>query len=296
MFADLHTHTHFSDGTFSPEELAARAKAAGLAAIALTDHDTVEGCGRMTEACAKEELEFIPGAELTAELRGHEVHILGYWLDASSPLLQSRLAGFQAVRTNRIHDMVHRLNQRGIPLTAESVLALANCNAPGRPHLARALVEGGHCKDFDDAFERFLKKGRPAWVPKAKMDASTAIDLIHGVGGVAVLAHPALYRADRLIPDAVAAGLDGIECWHTKHNPETSAHYARMASELSLVATGGSDCHGMSKGQPLIGRVKLPYSQVEQLKQRRPAAASAPAPEASPMPAPPTVPGSVPVG
>lgn len=272
MFADLHTHTHFSDGTFSPEELAERAQGAGLSAVALTDHDTVEGCERMAAACAKHELEFIPGSELTAELQGHELHILGYWLDAGSPLLQSRLAGFQAVRTNRIHDMVHRLNLRGIPLTAESVFALANCSSPGRPHLARALVQGGHCKDFDDAFERFLKKGRAAWVPKAKMEAATAIELIHAVGGVAVLAHPGLYHADKLIPEAAAAGLDGLECWHTKHNTETSARYVQLAADLGLVATGGSDCHGLSKGQPLIGGVKLPYAHVEQLQARRPAA------------------------
>lgn len=276
MLADLHTHTHFSDGTYSPEELADRAVEVGLGAIALTDHDSVEGCARMAAACARNGLEFVPGAEFTAELHGQEVHILGYWLDTSSALLQSRLTGFQAVRTSRIRDMVRRLNQRGISLTAEDVFALANCSAPGRPHIARALVQGGHCKDFDDAFERFLKKGRPAWVPKAKMDAAGAIALIHAVGGVAVLAHPVLYHADKLIPEAVAAGLDGIECWHSKHTPETSAHYVAMTAGFGLVATGGSDCHGMNKGQPLIGRVKIPYEQVEQLKARRPSPTSAP--------------------
>lgn len=276
MFADLHTHTHFSDGTYSPEELATRACEVGLGAIALTDHDSVEGCDRMAVACAQRELEFVPGAEFTAELRGQEIHILGYWLDTTSALLQSRLAGFQAVRTSRIRDMVHRLNQRGIPLTADSVLELANCRAPGRPHIARALVQGGHCKDFDDAFERFLKKGRPGWVAKAKMEAVTAIELIHSVGGVAVLAHPALYRSDKLIPEVVAAGLDGIECWHSKHTPEISEHYTAMTAGYGLVATGGSDCHGMNKGQPLIGRVKIPYEQVEQLKARRPAPAAPP--------------------
>lgn len=270
MFADLHLHTHFSDGTFSPEELAARAVAAGLSTIALTDHDSVEGCGRMAAACAAHGLEFVPGAELTAELGGREIHILGYWLDTASPVLESRLAGFQAVRTSRIHDMVHKLNQRGVAVTAESVFALANCRSPGRPHLARALVQGGFCQNFDEAFERFLKKGRAAWAPKAKMEAAGAIALIHAVGGVAVLAHPGLYHADKLIPDAVAAGLDGIECWHSKHSEETSAHYERLTAEYGLVATGGSDCHGMSKGQPLIGRVKVPVAQVEQLRLRRP--------------------------
>ena len=270
MFADLHLHTYFSDGTYSPEELAGHARSHGLSAVALTDHDTVEGCDRMAVACQQNGLEFIPGSEFTAEILGQEIHILGYWLDTQSPLLLSRLSGFQAVRTNRIRDMVHRLNLRGIPITAESVLELANCHSPGRPHIARALVQGGYCKDFDEAFERFLKKGRPAWVPKTKMDATVAIELIHGVGGVAVLAHPGLYHADKLIPDIVAAGLDGIECWHSRHNAEASAHYERMTAGFGLVATGGSDCHGMNKGEPLIGRIKLPYAQVELLRQRRP--------------------------
>jgi predicted metal-dependent phosphoesterase TrpH len=273
MFADLHLHTTFSDGTFTPEELAARAHEHQFQAVALTDHDSLEGCPRMASACAAHGIEFIPGAELTAEHKGQEVHILGYWLDAGSPALQSRLAGFQAVRSQRIRDMVYRLNQRGIALTAESVFEIAQCHSPGRPHVARALVQGGFCKTYDDAFERFLKKGRPGWVSKAKMESTTAIALIHAAGGVAVLAHPGLYRRDSIIPELAQQGLDGLECWHTKHNAEVSAGYAETAAELNLVATGGSDCHGMSKGQPLIGRVKLPYEQVTQLKDRRPVGA-----------------------
>jgi predicted metal-dependent phosphoesterase TrpH len=275
MFADLHLHTFFSDGTFSPEELATRAHAEGLHAIALTDHDSIDGCARMEVACVERGIEFIPGAELTAEHRDREVHILGYWLDTTSPPLLSRLSGFQAVRSNRIRDMVHRLNERGIPLTAEAVFAIANCQSPGRPHVARALVEGGFCRDYDEAFEKYLKKGRPGWVPKARMDVATAIGIIHAAGGVAVLAHPGLYRADFIIPELAAAGLDGLECWHTKHFGGTSASYERMAGQLGLVATGGSDCHGMAKGEPLIGRIRLPYAQVIALKARRPLAQAA---------------------
>ena len=275
--ADLHLHTFFSDGTYTPEELAAHASAQGLSAVALTDHDTVDGCPRMAAACAANGLEFIPGAELTSEYKGKEFHILGYWLDTAAPALLSRLSGFQAVRTSRIRDMVQRLNQRGIPLTAEAVFAIANCRAPGRPHVARALVEGGHCATYDEAFERFLKKGRPGWVPKAKMEAATTIELIHAAGGAAVLAHPGLYHADRLIPELAAAGLDGLECWHTRHAADASASYARVAAELGLVATGGSDCHGMAKGEPLIGRVRLPYRQVTALYARRAVPALPPA-------------------
>jgi predicted metal-dependent phosphoesterase TrpH len=269
--ADLHLHTHFSDGTYSPEELAGHAQDHHLAAIALTDHDTVEGCPRMQAACETRGIEFIPGAELTADVNGQEVHILGYWLDTTSAPLLSELLRFQTVRQQRIHEMVARLNSAGFALRVEDVLAAANCSAPGRPHMARALVDAGHANDYDHAFDRFLKKGRVGWVPKARMSATDAVRLIHDARGVAVLAHPGLYRNDGLIPHLVQAGMDGIECWHTRHSPGACEHYARVAAQNNLVATGGSDCHGMAKGEPLIGSIHLPYSQVEALQARRPA-------------------------
>lgn len=269
MYADLHLHSHFSDGTFTPEQICIQAKRHGLSTVALTDHDTLEGCDRMAAACDLGGLEFIPGTELTAEHRGKEVHILGYWIDGDSPALASRLAGFQAVRVNRIRDMVHRLNERGVPLEAETVFKLANCHSPGRPHVARALVQEGFCKDFDDAFDRYLKKGRPAWVPKTRMDSIEAIGLIHGAGGVAVLAHPGLYKDDELIPEIAAEGIDGLECWHTKHSPDSAQRYEGLANSLGIVPTGGSDCHGLAKGQPLIGRIKVPYANVSTLKETR---------------------------
>jgi 3',5'-nucleoside bisphosphate phosphatase len=273
--ADLHLHTHFSDGTFTPEELAGRAAALGLAAVALTDHDTLEGCPRMAAACAAPGLEFIPGTELTAETEGQEVHVLGYWLDAAEPVLAGRLLHFQQVRQRRIHDMVARLNEHGVGLRLEAVLALANCHSPGRPHVARALVDAGYARDFDHAFERHLKRGRPGFVPKARMEAAEAIALIHGAGGAAVLAHPGLYRNGAILPRLAALGLDGVECWHTKHSAELAADFARRAAELGLVATGGSDCHGLAKGEALIGRVRLPYANVVALAARRPTTATA---------------------
>jgi predicted metal-dependent phosphoesterase TrpH len=132
--------------------------------------------------------------------------------------------------------------------------------------VARALVQAGFCTSLEEAFERFLKVGRPAWVPKSRIHAREAIGLIHQAGGVAVLAHPGLNRNDQVIPALVEAGLDGIECFHSKHPPALSRHYLTMAGELHLLVTGGSDCHGMNKGKPLIGSVKLPRVHVELLK------------------------------
>src|SRR5882724_3623203 len=268
MFADLHLHTNFSDGTYSPEELVGHARRNSLAAIALTDHDTVEGCTAAALACAEAEMEFIPGTELTAEQDGNELHILGYFIDTQNQRFLSEIAKFQLVRQNRIREMVARLNQVNVPLTAEAVFTLANCRAPGRPHVARALVEAGLCHNLDEAFERFLKKNRPAFVPKFKMSAADAIELIHQASGLAVMAHPGLNRTDQVIPGMVEAGLDGIECFHTKHSAATAQHYLELAERFHLLVTGGSDCHGLSKGKPLIGTVKLPYEHVESLKMK----------------------------
>jgi predicted metal-dependent phosphoesterase TrpH len=268
MFADLHLHTSFSDGTYSPEELAAHAKQHGLAVVALTDHDTVEGCARMAVACEKENIEFVPGSELTAELNGNELHLIGYFIDIYNERLLAEMAKFQSVRQNRIREMVARLNKLNIPLEADAVFAIANCQSPGRPHVGRALVQAGFCATLDEAFERYLKKHRPAWVPKFKISALDAIELIHQAGGVAVMAHPGLNRTDDIIPQLVRQGLDGLECYHTKHPPATSEHYLALACRHQLLVTGGSDCHGMNKGKPLIGTIKLPYEHVRELKSR----------------------------
>ena len=267
-FADLHLHTQFSDGTFTPEELVWHAQKNGLACIALTDHDTVEGCARTAAACAAVKMDFIPGAELTAEHEDIEVHILGYFLNIADEKFLARIATFQAVRQNRILEMFAALNKLGIPLQAEAVFALANCKSPGRPHVARALVKEKLITNLDEAFDKYLKKGRPAWVPKSKMSALEAVELIHGAGGLAVIAHPGLNRTDDIIPDLVDAGMDGIECFHTKHSTVMSERYLEFADKYHLLVTGGSDCHGFSKSRPLIGTVKLPYDHVERLKIR----------------------------
>jgi hypothetical protein len=268
-FADLHLHTLFSDGTFTPEELAERGARLGLVAMSLTDHDTIEGCPRMARACESFGVEFIPGTELTSEFDANEVHLLGYFLDPENPKLLAEIKIFQAVRQNRVHEMVGRLNRLNIPLRAETVFELANCRSPGRPHVGRALVQEGFCESLDEAFDRYLKKNRPAWVPKHRISALESIELIHQAGGLAVMAHPGLNHNDKIIPPLAAQGLDGLECFHTKHSPALSEHYLALAQRLNLLVTGGSDCHGFSKGKPLIGGVKLPAFYLENLKEAR---------------------------
>src|SRR6185503_12935193 len=203
-----------------------------------------------------------------AEHDGNEIHILAYGVDTRNTTLLAEIGRFQAVRQNRIREMVARLNELEIPLEAAAVFALANCRSPGRPHVARALVNAGLVGSLDEAFERFLKKNRPAWVPKMKMSALTGIELIHNAGGLAVMAHPGLNRTDSVIPGLVDAGLDGIECYHTKHSPATVEHYLDIAARHRLLVTGGSDCHGLSKGKPLIGTVRLPGEYLMKLKAR----------------------------
>jgi predicted metal-dependent phosphoesterase TrpH len=265
--ADLHLHSLHSDGTFSPEELVRRAHEAGLSAIALTDHDTMDGCPAAAIAAAGIGIEFVPATELTAEINAAEIHLLAFGPDVRHPGLFSALTRFQAVRQERVAEMVRRINALGVPLELERVHHIARCKSPGRPHVARALVESGICSTVDEAFERFLKRDRPGWAPKFRIDAAEAIQLVHDAGGVAVLAHPGLTRIDPLIPDLVDAGLDGIECWHTRHSAPVAEYYQSVAARFGLLTTGGSDCHGFAKGEPLIGSVRVASRHLRALQQ-----------------------------
>ena len=268
---DLHLHTYYSDGTFTPEQVAKAAKEMKLAAISLTDHDTIEGCDRLAKACDERNIEFIPGTELSVDIEGNEMHLLGYFLDTQNERLITETTKYQQNRTNRVHGLVDQLNELGIALDADAVFDLAKCKAPGRPHVARALVKHGFCGSVDEAFSRFLRRGATAWVPKTNVDYREGIELIHQAGGLAVMAHPGLNKIDHLIPDLVKAGLDGLECWHTRHPKSTAKRYREMAERYGLIITGGSDCHGAGRGHPLIGTVRVPYEILEKMKSRLPA-------------------------
>jgi predicted metal-dependent phosphoesterase TrpH len=196
--------------------------------------------------------------------------MLGYFLEVENPKLLEEMHRFQEGRTERIKEIVSRLRRLNIPLQEEDVFGLAQCKSPGRPHVARALIQRKVCANLDEAFERFLKKNRPGWVPKQKIPAPDALELIHQAGGLAVLAHPGLARSEEAIPALIEAGLDGIECFHSRHSPSSSEYYVSVAEKHDLLITGGSDCHGMNKGKPLIGSIKLPYEYVRLIKERLP--------------------------
>ena len=268
---DLHLHTYYSDGTFTPEQVAKAAEEMKLAAISLTDHDTIEGCDRLAKACDERNIEFIPGTELSVDIEGNEMHLLGYFLDTQNERLITETTNYQQNRTIRVHGLVDQLNELGIELDADDVFDLAKCKAPGRPHVARALVKHGFCGSVDEAFSRFLRRGATAWVPKTNVDYREGIELIHQAGGLAVMAHPGLNKIDHLIPDLVKADLDGLECWHTRHPKSTAKRYREMAERYGLIITGGSDCHGAGRGHPLIGTVRVPYEILEKMKSRLPA-------------------------
>jgi predicted metal-dependent phosphoesterase TrpH len=262
---DLHAHSHFSDGTLSPAALVARAIERRLAALSITDHDSLEALEPARDA-AGTGLELIPGIELSSSLGGFELHILGYYPDPTHEGLRVRLEAFRRDRLNRIHAMVERLAQLGIGIDADEVVELAGPGVVGRPHVAVALVRAGHAESIDDAFKRYLGRLGVAYIPRPAFRPEEAIDLVHDAGGLSVLAHPGPALADTVVEQLVAVGLRGIEVWHPQHGSATIRRYRELARKLDLLETGGSDFHGPNRGADL-GEIPVPASVVTRLKE-----------------------------
>jgi predicted metal-dependent phosphoesterase TrpH len=243
---DLHTHTTASDGRCTPEELVARAAACGVTILGVSDHDTVAGCPLAAAACARAQIRFVPGIEITAMAEGVDVHVLGYFIDIEWEPLAVFLREQRQSRITRLREMIDRLARHGIVLDADAILApgLDDSNkAAGRPWIARALVAGGHVPNVAEAFNRWLARDRPAFVPRQGASPEAVFGCIHDAGGIASLAHPVLLKHDEWIPGYAAAGLDAIEVFHSDHNEATTAHYLQMARALNLGVSGGSDYH-----------------------------------------------------
>jgi len=268
---DLHTHSTASDGLLTPAQLVALAIERGLRVLALTDHDSVAGLPEAGAAAVAAGLHFIPGVELSTHVEAGEVHILGYFIDPTEPTLSAALAQLRNARQGRATTMVERLTAAGAPIALERILAFAAGGSIGRPHVARALVEAGHATSINDAFERWLVRGRAGYVDRFRLTPPAAVRLIRAARGVPVLAHPhSADNLDTLLPELVPAGLAGIECYYGDYDDLRKREYLALAGRYGLVATGGTDFHGtgVAHRRPL-GGVWLPPETVANLNARR---------------------------
>ena len=265
---DLHLHSTCSDGTSTPREMVRRAADAGLSVISLTDHDSTEGISAAQAEGERLGVEVVPGTELSAQCDGTDVHILGYFIEPHNPDLIACLDTYRQARLQRAQRVVIKLNRLGLRVSMEQVLARAGSGAIGRPHIADVMVEEGLVFSVDEAFHKYLGYSKPAYQSKYSLSPSQAIQVIRAAGGLACLAHPGLYRRDDLISGMVSEGLDGIEVRHTKHNASHVARYSRIARQHNLLCTGGSDCHGDGRGDPVIGSVDVPISYFEAMRER----------------------------
>lgn len=276
--ADLHMHSTASDGGYSPSELLLKCKEAGLSIISLTDHDTTEGIKEATELGKTLGITVIPGVELSTKHRNKSVHMLGYQFDIDHPILQKELQAERQMRLERLYQMVARLNKVNVSITAEECLRHAKEGNVGRPHVAKVLVEKGYVQDVNEAFEKYLKTGRPGYVEKEKeWTPKEAIDLIHKAGGLAIVAHPVYYNLDEEIEKwIINDALDGVEVYHRDHDSDTVRHYEHLVAQWEKKAnrhiyrTGGSDFHHETYGrnsEPL-GKTTIPLPLAEKILQK----------------------------
>ncbi len=268
-FADLHTHTLFSDGTYTPEALVEKAGKAGLSCISVADHDTAAGIGRAMAAAEGAGIELIPGIEMTAEYCGREVHMLGYFIDSRNKALNENLTLLRERRVERIYKMLEKLKGMGIKLKAEAIFDLAVYGTIGRLHVARALVSQGFVSSTSEAFNRIIGDDCPAYVLGFKLLPQEAVKLIRGAGGIPVLAHPFTLRDDSLIGGLIKCGVMGLEVYYPEHTCAQRDKYIKIAQQNNLLLTGGSDFHGDAKPKSELGSCKIPYDLVEKLKTAR---------------------------
>lgn len=273
VYADLHSHTLSSDGMQPAAENVRLAVAAGLGAIAITDHDTVAGLQEAIAAGEQYGIQVVPGVEISTIAGGEDIHVLGYWMDYENEQFLERLANLRGVRDKRNEMMLEKLNELGVPLTMDEVRASLQASKKvdetlGRPHIADAMLRKGHVGSIAEAFDRFLGKEGAAYVNPPRIEPATAIEWILDAGGVPVLAHPGLYGQDQLIGELVESGLAGIEVYHADHTVEQEQHYLSIAKQYQLIVTAGSDFHGERGGVVFhspIGSKKIEISVVQQL-------------------------------
>jgi len=264
---DLHLHSNRSDGIYKPRDLIQLAASCGLKAVALTDHETMEGVDEAVSEGALCGLEVVPGVEISTFDKGIEIHLLGYY-PASRAALSEELLRSQNERYTRMSLMVTRLRSLGFNLNQEQVFQEAAPAAPGRLHLARQMLKQNMVSSLDQAFSLYLNQGCPAYVPRTSFTPSTALSLLLESRAVAVMAHPGL-KGKKILPGLIKEGLHGIEVYHPDHSAQDKRYYRRLAEKYSLLVTGGSDFHGDKNSVSCPGSVAVPYSLLERLKSAR---------------------------
>jgi 3',5'-nucleoside bisphosphate phosphatase len=277
---DLHTHSTYSDGTLTPTQLIEHACSLGITAIALTDHDTLGGVGEALEAQCNFDIEVIPGVELSIEYalpdNGH-IHMLGLFLDTNSSVLLEGLDWLREQREARTPRIIEKLGDLGIHITEHEVRSIAGNGSVGRPHIARLLMARGFVSSIQEAFDRFLAKGAPAYIPKRKFSLERAIKMIRGAGGIPILAHPySLKLGDQdlrsLLVRMKGMGLGGIEAFYTDHTSEQTEQFLTLSKELDLGVSGGSDFHGENKPEIRLGSgrgdLSIPSTILDELRSR----------------------------
>lgn len=251
MIYDMHVHSNASDGTSTPRELVDEALSLGLSGIAITDHDTTDGLGVARDYINTNHLtlDFITGVEMNTEVEGNEVHILGYFIDYNNVRLNERLAEIREQRQLRAINMVKKLNDSGVKIGFADVVRQAGTDLIARPHVARALIEAGYCHDIQDAFAKYIGKGKPAYVSRYKFTPQEAVQLIKQAGGIPVLAHPGLIGNQDLLPGLLETGINGLEIYYPEHSDEQIEKYLQLSREHHLLVTGGSDYHGLNQSE-----------------------------------------------
>ncbi len=264
---DLHAHSTASDGVYAPRDVVRAAHEAGLAAVALTDHDTLGGVPEALATGAELSIRVVPGAELSTRFGDREWHLLALHV-ADVQGLDDRLAVYREARLARAERIVGRLVELGLPVTLQEILAESGGGSIGRPHVAAVLVRRGYVADFREAFDRWLGAGRPAFVDKELIGLSEACDMIHEAGGLAVLAHPGAYGRRATLEPMVRAGLDGLEVRHPGHAPDDERRLTNIAADFGLVRSGGSDWHGSPDGHRILDSMRVPHEWLEEQDER----------------------------
>ncbi|UCH83925.1 MAG: PHP domain-containing protein [Candidatus Latescibacterota bacterium] len=269
MRIDLHMHSTFSDGLFTPTQLVEKADKKKLVAISLTDHDCLDGTHEAVSAGKEYGIEILSGVELSCEFKGRDLHILGYGVDPDHEEFQDMLRRFRDTREKRGLKIIEKLGKLGMSIDPDDVMAKSGPGALGRPHIAAVLFEKGHVRSPNEAFDRYIAEGGPAYVPKYKMAPPEAIQHIRRAGGLAFMAHPGIFLSDM---DEMAAlleeGFDGVEVYHSKHDAEMVKGLIAIAEEKDLLISGGSDYHGFTNRDLPIGALDISYDLLQKINDR----------------------------